>query len=177
MAQNYCSNCGEKLKEFAIVCSSCGTPTKEQQRQQNKNEPNQEEKKNDTEKVNAEKVYRKNTNNEQIKSPFIALILSFFIIGLGQVYNGRFWKGVGFLIAMPIGLLFLIIPGILIWIWGLYDAYTDAEKINRGEVPYKEPTVWEIIIFLFLPFILVFLFFFLVLLFFVGLAAPLSVVV
>ena len=26
MAENYCSNCSEALKEFAVVCNGCGKP-------------------------------------------------------------------------------------------------------------------------------------------------------
>ncbi|MDY0267200.1 MAG: zinc-ribbon domain-containing protein [Methanimicrococcus sp.] len=155
MTQNYCSNCGEPLKEFAIVCSSCGTPIKQQETQTKNDQCREETETSKTERINAEMIYDKNTTGQR-KSPFFALILSFFMTGLGQIYNGRFWKGIGFLIAVPLGFLFLIIPGVAIWVWCLYDAYTDAEKVNRGEMPYKEPSVWDIIFFLLVPFIIVF---------------------
>jgi TM2 domain-containing membrane protein YozV len=31
------------------------------------------------------------------KNPWIAAALSFFIAGLGQIYIGKIWKGIGFL--------------------------------------------------------------------------------
>ena len=87
------------------------------------------------------------------KNAFLALIFSFFIPGLGQVYNGDLWKGIAYLVTVPLGLLFLIIPGVVVWIWGMYDAYTEAEKMNRKELPYRKPASWEVIVFLLFPFI------------------------
>ncbi len=173
MAANYCSNCGEPLKEYAIVCSNCGKPVPGRSGvhgTESESETRTEEK------VHAEQVYRdtpKNTSN-QSKNTFFALILSFFIPGLGQVYNGRFWKGVGFMIAVPLGTLLLILPGLAIWIWGMYDAYSESEKINKGELPYKEPTVWEIIGFLLLPILIGLAIAFILVLFFMVIAIPLA---
>ena len=170
MTANYCSNCGEALKEYAVVCSNCGRPV---------TEPNKSEQHADRsaqEKVNAEPVNSKNTP-AKTKNAFFALILSFFFPGLGQVYNGKPKKGVGIIALIFIGVfLLLILPGIVIrtwglytitllvlisplffvaiWIWGLYDAYKDAERINSGEIPYREANAWEIISFLLLPIVL-----------------------
>jgi len=75
------------------------------------------------------------------KSPILALILSFFISGLGQLYNGEIGKGVGFLIAYFVAwacfwaLIWLPvihwIPSAVVWVWGMVDAYQSAERINR----------------------------------------------
>ncbi|MDR0767068.1 MAG: zinc-ribbon domain-containing protein [Methanosarcinales archaeon] len=169
MAQKYCSHCGESLKEYAIVCSDCGAPVKGQKQSGgNTAEEN----------VHAEPVGNSGKTQSapmfgKEKSTFFALILSFFMSGLGQVYNGNFWKGVGFMIAATLGWL-LIIPGLVIWIWNMYDAYTDAEKINRGELPFKEPTVWEIIAFLLLPFIVGAVFVFFLVIFAMAIFVPFS---
>ena len=176
MAANYCSNCGEPLKEYAIVCSNCGKPVPGRS---GVHGTESESETHNEEKVHAERVYTqdtpKNTAN-QSKNTFFAIILSFFIPGLGQVYNGRFWKGVGFMIAVPLGTLLLILPGLIIWVWGMYDAYTEAEKINNGELPYKEPTVWEIIGFLLLPILIGLAIAFIFVLFFMIIAIPLALI-
>ena len=75
------------------------------------------------------------------KSPILALILSCFISGLGQLYNGEIGKGVGFLIAYFVAwacfwaLIWLPvihwIPSAVVWVWGMVDAYQSAERINR----------------------------------------------
>ena len=66
-------------------------------------------------------------------SPIIALILSFFIPGLGQLYTGQLIKAVLlFILAVIFAFLspFLIgIPFYLaVWIYSMYDAYTSAKN-------------------------------------------------
>lgn len=69
------------------------------------------------------------------KNPGLAAVLSFFYMGLGQIYNGQLSKGILFIIAYTISclLIFVIIGFIttpIMWIYGMYDAYKSAEKIN-----------------------------------------------
>jgi len=69
-----------------------------------------------------------------IANPIIALILSFIIPGLGQLYNRDYIKGIVLIIlAILFGylyaniLFYLIILYIIIWLYGMYDAYTTAK--------------------------------------------------
>lgn len=69
------------------------------------------------------------------KNPSIAIVLSFFWPGLGQLYNGEIGKGIFFLIAAGISalLMWLVIGFLLypvIWIWGMVDANSSAKRIN-----------------------------------------------
>ena len=69
------------------------------------------------------------------KNPGLAAILSFFYMGLGQIYNGQIAKGVFFIILYSISaLLIIVLVGLvttpILWIYGIYDAYKSAEKIN-----------------------------------------------
>jgi len=69
------------------------------------------------------------------KNPGLAAVFSFFYMGLGQIYNGQLYKGIAFLIAYSISwLLMFLLIGLLttpiLWIYGIYDAYKSAEKIN-----------------------------------------------
>lgn len=69
------------------------------------------------------------------KNPGLAAVLSFFWTGLGQIYNGQLAKGIVFMIAYGVSfLLIFILIGIIttpiLWIYGMYDAYRSAEKIN-----------------------------------------------
>jgi TM2 domain-containing membrane protein YozV len=69
------------------------------------------------------------------KNPGLAAVLSFFYMGLGQIYNGQIGKGVAFIVIWTISwLLVLVLIGIIttpiLWIFGMYDAYKSAEKIN-----------------------------------------------
>lgn len=64
------------------------------------------------------------------KEPALALVLSIFLPGVGQLYNGDVGKG----IAMMLGFWILIWFGIGIgfWIWSMIDAYQSAQNINLG---------------------------------------------
>jgi TM2 domain-containing membrane protein YozV len=65
-------------------------------------------------------------------SPLIAVILSFFIPGLGQFYTGQLMKAlVLFVLAVVFGALSTILIGIpfyiLVWLYSMYDAYNAAK--------------------------------------------------
>ena len=64
------------------------------------------------------------------KEPGIALLLSFLLPGLGQIYNGDVGKGIGFMIGFFV--LIWVGIGIVFWIWGMIDAYQVATNINLG---------------------------------------------
>ena len=55
----------------------------------------------------------------------VPALLSFFIPGLGQIIKGQFGKGIFSFIGVGIGLVILVIPGVIIWIWQIVDAYND----------------------------------------------------
>ena len=70
------------------------------------------------------------------KNPGLPAVLSVFICGLGQIYNGQFLKAVIFFIAfalcavtIPFGIGILLTP--IMWLTGIIDAYKSAESINR----------------------------------------------
>jgi TM2 domain-containing membrane protein YozV len=107
----FCSNCGEEIDIEAEICPKCGV------------------------RVKAPTVA--STVGE--KNPVLAAILSFLIAGLGQIYNGEIRKGIILIIAYVISIVLCsILIGIplvvILWIYGIYDAYTTANKINAGEI-------------------------------------------
>ncbi|MBU0984392.1 MAG: hypothetical protein KKA42_11015 [candidate division Zixibacteria bacterium] len=76
-------------------------------------------------------------------------------MGLGQIYNGQIAKGIAFIVFYAISwmLMFILIGFIttpIMFIFGMYDAYKSAEKINydlsrrasEGQSgPYGQPTM------------------------------------
>lgn len=64
------------------------------------------------------------------KDPGVALLLSFFFPGLGQIYNGDVGKGIAFMIAF--WLLIWVFIGVIFWVWAMADAYQTANSINMG---------------------------------------------
>ena len=72
-----------------------------------------------------------------MKNPGVAAVLSFFITGLGQIYNGQIGKGVIFLSVQFINVLLMnVVIGLItfpiLWIWSMVDAYKTAQEINEG---------------------------------------------
>ena len=55
----------------------------------------------------------------------IPALLSFFIPGLGQIVKGQVGKGILAFIGVGFGMIMLLIPGVIIWIWQIVDAYND----------------------------------------------------
>ena len=107
----YCRSCGAETDDQVIFCPKCGA------------------------RVEQEAVYVVQNR----KNPGLAAVLSFFIPGLGQIYNGQIGKGILVIIlsivfsAMVIFLIgFILAPAI--WIWAMYDAYSTAKKINEGTI-------------------------------------------
>lgn len=67
------------------------------------------------------------------KDPMLAAILSFILPGLGQVYVGQILKGILLFIATAAGIMYLIFPGIIIWIFVILDAYRIANETRTKE--------------------------------------------
>ncbi|MEI8350020.1 MAG: hypothetical protein WCI77_07690 [Candidatus Omnitrophota bacterium] len=65
------------------------------------------------------------------RNPAIAALLSFIIAGAGQIYNGQIGKGI---------LIFLTAWLVIPWIYGIFDAYNTAKRINNGEIVTEEPS-------------------------------------
>ena len=72
-----------------------------------------------------------------MKNPGVAAVLSFFIPGLGQLYNGQIGKFLLFLVlgGINIALTFILIGYVtapITWLWAVIDAYKAAEAYNKG---------------------------------------------
>ena len=70
------------------------------------------------------------------KNPGIALLISFFIPGVGSLYAGKVSTGVIILSCYIVSwILTIIIIGFIgvfgFWIWGMIDAYQAAQAWNR----------------------------------------------
>jgi len=68
-------------------------------------------------------------SGSSLPSPGLAAVLSFVIPGLGQFYNGKFLRGIFWLIVTP-GLWFWT-AGLLGWICHIVSAYTAYSYAKR----------------------------------------------
>ena len=116
--QTYCSGCGAELPENAIYCSKCGKRTD----------------------AAPKKELPKNSLGNEITGEcnvFLAIILSVIIPGLGTIYAGYVKDGLILLVAAVIcgilGFLFFFpwIVNLVIWIYGIYDAYKKSDDSNK----------------------------------------------
>jgi TM2 domain-containing membrane protein YozV len=71
------------------------------------------------------------------KSLATAGLCSSFLPGLGQVYNGDTGKGFLLFILAFAGLVLFIVPGLVVWLYAMYDAYAVAGRMNAGTIPYR----------------------------------------
>ncbi len=95
-----------------MKCSVCGKSTKEK------------------DKICLKCKVEKETKKSE-DSVMAALILAFIFPGLGQAYNREFGKAILIFIGFVIGIFLFIIPGVLVWLYGIYDAYkTSKEKLK-----------------------------------------------
>jgi signal peptidase I len=89
-------------------------------------------------------------NYDHTKEPWLAVVLSSFLAGIGQIYAGREWRGIILIltVAVLIGLSIwsilspkcdiLVSAGIyvailIIWTWNLFDAHKCARKTNSDD--------------------------------------------
>jgi len=73
---------------------------------------------------------------EPMNQPGIAAVLSFFIPGVGQIYNGDFLRAIFWLIVTP-G-LWIFSAGTLGWICHIvaaFTAYRRGQKYMLGQLP------------------------------------------
>jgi len=87
----------------------------------------------------AQRLERIHSGANPQKNPGLAAVLSFFWSGLGQIYNGQIGKGVALIVLQFINaILMLLCIGFatysVVWIWGMYDAYSTAERLNAAAV-------------------------------------------
>ncbi len=82
------------------------------------------------------------------KNRLIAGVCSSVLPGLGQVYNGETVKGFAIFILTLAGLAVFLIPGLVVWLYAMYNAYTTAGKMNAGEIPFRETRMLTMVLFI-----------------------------
>jgi len=100
----FCTNCGSEIDSRAEICPKCGV-----------RQPG-------------------SMGFAGDKSPAIAALLSFLVVGLGQVYAGKMKRGIVLFAACVVFFMvsFLVLPvfaALACWIVSIYDAY----KLAQGE--------------------------------------------
>ncbi|MDD5474637.1 MAG: zinc-ribbon domain-containing protein [Candidatus Methanoperedens sp.] len=138
----YCSSCGTLIDENSEFCNKCGEKVSTPQAYR--------EKKIRTNNINTNVGVSTSQVYQEKKSAALAAVSNLIIPGVGQMYCGKWMRGIGILIVTIIlyavyeasvesaGMysdepIVPLIIFIIYRIWSIYDAYALAGKINRGE--------------------------------------------
>jgi TM2 domain-containing membrane protein YozV len=116
----YCRDCGSEIESTVVKCPNCGSRQAGAVSYQE-----------------IETTFRQ--TNYPMKNPGLAAVLSAFFVGFGQIYNGEIAKGLLLIVVYLISILMIfvligLITTPLVWIFGIYDAYNTAKRINAGEI-------------------------------------------
>ncbi len=108
-----CPYCGGTIPEIATECEHCGESLKQAAPAAPPPEP-------------LPTLNRRASSAPQ-RSRLVAGLLSFLIPGLGQLYKGQILRGVVWFVAVFIGYLFLILPGLVLHVCCIVGA-ASAER-------------------------------------------------
>lgn len=136
----FCPNCGNNVdsgKRFCVHCGASLAPASAPAPQEPAMPP-----------AVSQPAYGQQPEPDRKKNTALAAIASFFFPGLGQVYNGAFVRGLSIFFGTLVGYLIFMIPGLIIWIFGIYDAYKKADGMNKGEIPFVPHSTQHIIAFI-----------------------------
>jgi hypothetical protein len=83
-------------------------------------------------------------------NPIVAALLTWFVLGLGHlIVNGQQRKWIYSLIVTIIGSFLCVLPGIIIGIFSVVDAYQTAERLQKGETldenEYTFPLMYKVV--------------------------------
>jgi len=143
----FCESCGAGLKPGDQFCENCGAS------------------------IGAASIDPKPTQPVQAapagtpaagqgeKNPILAAVASLLFSGLGQVYNGSLGKGLLIFFGTLIGSMIFLIPGLIVLVYGIYDAYTTAKKMNKGQVPFVPYQTTHIIAFIVIGIVVIIIYF------------------
>jgi len=128
----FCYNCGNEIPDSAKFCPKCGAKLKDEVDKRNiDNGFNSQNRNEFKQSFKGRDIYR--YEKRELKNPWIALILSLLIVGLGQIYNGEVKKGLEMLVAAILsGLLSLGTFWFVVAIYSAIDAWISANKINNS---------------------------------------------
>ena len=139
-----CPQCGYQRQPEDTECALCGLVYEKYEALLTKKQTEEKAKREHKAMEIAEKRSKKIALPQTQKNPGVAAVLSFFIPGLGQLYNGQGGSFVMFLLlyigcivgilqshSVDVILLFTIVCAIIIWILSIVDAYKSAIRINN----------------------------------------------
>ena len=124
----FCENCGVKSAPGERFCGSCGASLFSDQSHSEGDEPQEWQPHVQSTRIPTSHKTIRGASIVPVFFPGLAVLLTFFIPGLGQLYLGRIGRGIVLVIAYGIFWIISILTivfGIVLlifWIWAIYDA-------------------------------------------------------
>ena len=157
----FCPNCGKNVEAGKRFCENCGTPITAPASQPAAAPQYTAPPPPPAYAPSAPQGQHASLPPQQ-KNSALAAIASFLCSGLGQVYNGSLGKGILIFFGTLIGSMIFMIPGIIVWVYGIYDAYTTAKKMNEGQLPFVPHNIMHIIAFIVVVIVVIIIYFIIV---------------
>jgi TM2 domain-containing membrane protein YozV/RNA polymerase subunit RPABC4/transcription elongation factor Spt4 len=131
----FCVNCGTKIDKNAVICPKCGVAQSRTPSEKTTKFCTNCGSVIDINAVVCPKCGVRQSGSLGLagdKNPAIAALLSFLVVGLGQVYAGKPKRGIVLFAASVVFVIagFLVVPilaALACWIGSIYDAYKIAE--------------------------------------------------
>ena len=123
-APAFCYACGENVTRSTVTCPRCGVDLRSAFAACDAA-------------TTSTSTGARTVSSGNRKEPVLGLILSLLIFGLGTIYAGYVERGLGLLVAGVVcsfvAILFFpfAIAVIVLWIYGMYDAYVKCEEANK----------------------------------------------
>ncbi len=89
------------------------------------------------------------------RNPYAAAAGSLHFPGLGQMYNMQLSKALVFLVGTVAGLFLFLVPGVIFYVVGAYDAYSTSNLINVSGKSVRKADGATLGVFLVLAFLIV----------------------
>ncbi len=125
-----CKNCGTKVDDNAKFCRICGTKIESEDNKSLGNDKKQNV-------FDKAKSFDLNSlgGKDKPKNMIIALIVSFFLSGIGIIYAGNTKKGIICFLGFFFAQWFDPIFGLTIWIYNLYATFIEVNAANNDDNP------------------------------------------
>ncbi|HEU0016431.1 MAG TPA: hypothetical protein VFQ45_22315 [Longimicrobium sp.] len=115
MALMYCRECGQKISSEAPTCPRCGVPHPVLL----------------PDGTPAAAAAAWAVPYTAPRDNGLAGVLSFFVPGAGQIYRGRVGQGFAWMLAVPIGYVCFILPGLVLHALCIANAARDEPRMYR----------------------------------------------
>lgn len=121
-----CPYCDEEIRLIAKKCKHCGEYLDASQRDEaihRKQSADVAQSARQMFELASENIRKYQSGRSDLSwNPGVAAVLSFFVPGAGQIYKGEVGRGFLTFLALIVGFVLFVLPGVVVWVWAVLDA-------------------------------------------------------